>query len=112
MQKMLIKLDEAKIKRLKRYELSELWQNIDEIFVSNHCKVKIEQDGSHLYITDIRRPEQQFADLGLSVIALVESEWFPASVGKWIWYESEDLVSDVLEDELREDPDFRKAYNV
>lgn len=110
MVKMLIKLDDAKIERIGKYDKDKMWYLIDDIFDEHFCSKEILSDGSRMYYGHPEREPKQLADIGFCYLYLRDQEWFASSVEKWIWYEPT-RQSDTLASVLKNHPHFAKAYN-
>ena len=110
MEKMLIKLDDAKIERIGKYDKDKMWDVIDDVFDEHFCSKEIMPDKSRLYYGNEKRPTKQFADMILCYQFLREQEWFASSVEKWILY-GDDEECNMLERLLKQNSQFAKAYN-
>lgn len=110
MEKMLIKLDDAKIERIGKYDTDKMWAAIDDVFEEHFCSKEIQPDGSRMYYGNPQRVSKQFADMVLCYQFLREQEWFASSVETWILFGDED-ETDFLERMLRLNPQFAKVYN-
>lgn len=108
--KMLVKLDDAKIERIGKYDKDKMWYLIDDIFEEHFCSKEILADGSRMYYGNPQRVSKQFADISFCYMYLRDQEWFASSVEKWIWYEST-RESDTLASVLKKNQQFAKAYN-
>lgn len=111
MVKMLIKLDDAKIERIGKYDKDKMWEVIDDLFEEHFCSKEVLPDGSRMYYGSPKREPKQLADIALCYIYLLEQEWFAASVEQWVWYEPT-RASNTLEYVLEKYPNFAKAYTL
>ncbi|MCM1042642.1 MAG: hypothetical protein NC350_00295 [Corallococcus sp.] len=109
MVKMLIKLDDAKIERIGKWDRDKMWDLIDDIFEEHFCSKEILEDSSRMYYGNPQREPKQLADIAFCYVYLRDQEWFAASVEKWIWYEPT-RYSDTLSHALENYPNFAKAY--
>ncbi len=96
MMKMLIKLDEERIKAEGKYDLADMWRKIDEQF-EKACTKELQPDGAALYSGDPN--SDYFTCISLAYIRLSEQEWFAKYCSKWIWYDNDDDEDLPLSDE-------------
>ena len=96
MMKMLIKLDEERIKAEGKYDLADMWRKIDEQF-EKACTKEVQPDGAALYSGDPN--SDYFTCISLAYIRLSEQEWFAKYCSKWIWYDNDDDEDLPLSDE-------------
>lgn len=94
--KMLIKLDEERIKAEGKYDLADMWRKIDEQF-EKACTKEVQPDGAALYSGDPN--SDYFTCISLAYIRLSEQEWFAKYCSKWIWYDNDDDEDLPLSDE-------------
>lgn len=87
MMKMLIKLDEDKIRADGKYDVVAVWKWIDKRF-ENACTKEIQSDGAVLYSGDPQR--DYYTCIGLAYLALREQKWFASYCRQWIWYDNDD----------------------
>ena len=109
MMNMLIKLDEERVKKDGKYDLAELWKDIDALFESG-CTKQVQPDGSVMYLGDTAK--DYFTCISIAYIKLCASEWFARYCSRWIWYYNDDdenlpfADEDVLAKERRRNPLF------
>ncbi len=87
MMKMLIKLDEERVLRDGKYDLADMWREIDELF-ENGCVKEEQSDGSVLYSGKVDK--DYFTCISVAYIRLSNREWFARYCSKWIWYDNDD----------------------
>ena len=87
--KMLIQLDEERIKADDEYDLQEMWQAIDELFDDVKCIKEVQPDGSVMYSGN-PKSNSLLADFGYAFVSLREWDFFAQYCSKWIWYENEE----------------------
>ena len=87
--KMLIQLDEERIKADDEYDLQEMWQAIDELFEDVKCIKEVQPDGSVMYSGNPKR-DNYLADFGYVYLSLKNWDFFAQYCSKWIWYENEE----------------------
>ena len=73
MMKMLIKLDEDRIKTDGKYNLADLWRVIDGQF-NNGCIKEVQPDGAVLYSGDPTK--DYYTRINLAAIVLKKTHWF------------------------------------
>lgn len=98
MMKMLIQLDEERIKVDDEYDLQEMWQAIDELFEDVKCIKEVQPDGSVMYSGNPNR-DNLLADFGYAYLSLTDWEPFAQYCSKWICYDNEDNENLPLADE-------------
>ncbi len=86
MMKMLIKLDEDKIRREKKYDINK----INAYLTSAFDKRGMTKDEDDWYING------NFSNCGSLIINLSEKDWFMDNVDEWLWYDSSDASTDDL----------------
>ena len=86
MMKMLIKLDEDKIRREKKYDINK----INAYLTSAFDKRGMTKDEDDWYING------NFSNCGSLIINLSEKDWFMDNVDEWLWYDSSDVSTDDL----------------
>lgn len=89
MQKMLIQLDEERIKREGKYSLEKMWSIIDEAFSHGQCIKEFQSDGSVMYSGNPNR-DNYLSDFGIAYMILMDKKWFAEQASKWIWYNNDD----------------------
>lgn len=111
MMKMLIKLDEAKIRREGIYNVEKLWQIIDGYFNRYGCIKEIQEDKAVMYSGN-PNSNNLMSDFTFAYIHLSEKKWFAEYCCKWIWLDNEDDENlpmqeiDVLSKERKRNPLF------
>lgn len=86
--KMLIQLDEERIKADDEYDLQEMWQAIDELFEDVKCIKEVQPDGSVMYSGNPNR-KNLLADFCYVYFSLAKWEFFAQYCNKWLWYSNE-----------------------
>ncbi len=110
MQKMFIRLSDAKIARNGKYSKDQIWQMIDEE-CEKHCLRKvILTDSSRAYYTE-REPQLRYADILGCCKALRIRDWFASSVEKWIDY-GNTVNLDQIAMSLKYSTEFKASYYV
>lgn len=89
MQKMLIQLDEERIKREGKYSLEKMWAVIDEAFSHGQCIKEVQPDGAVMYSGNPNR-DNYLSDFGVAYVILMDKKWFAELAVKWIWYDNDD----------------------
>lgn len=86
MMKMLIKLNEDKVKQDNIYNIDTMWKVIDNQF-KEACTKEKQEDGAVIYssIAD----KDYFTCIGVAYIRLRHQEWFAKYCTKWIWYDND-----------------------
>ncbi len=87
MMKMLIALDEERVKSDGIYDLADMWRVIDEKF-KKACTKEVQSDGSVLYSGDPNK--DYYTCIMLAYVILSERKWFAQYCSKWIWYDNDD----------------------
>lgn len=88
MMKMLIKLDEDRVKSDGKYDLADMWRAIDEKFDKYHCVRGGQPGGGVLYSGN---PDSDYYTcMGLSYLSLRKQEWFARYCSEWILYDNDD----------------------
>ena len=95
MMKMLIKLDEERIKADEKYDLADMWRKIDEQF-EKACTKELQPDGAALYSGDPNK--NYYATIMLAYMRLSEDKSFAKYCSKWIWYSNDDNESLPMQD--------------
>lgn len=114
MMKMLIQLDEERIRRDGKYDVAEMWRVIDEKFTAFQCDKEKQADGSVLYFGNANR--DVFGDFFQIYAFLSREKWFAKYCSQWIMYSNEDdedlpLTDENLLEKLRKNnPLFAHAY--
>ena len=97
MMKMLIKLDEDKIRADGKYDVAAVWNWIDKQFARYNCIKESKGEGKVLYsgnpISDY------FTCMGLSYLSLRKQQWFAQYCSEWVLYSNEDDEDLPLSDE-------------
>ena len=86
MMKMLIKLDEDKIVREKKYDINK----INKYLASAFDKRGMSKDKDGWYING------NFTTCGSLIIKLSKKDWFMDNVTDWLWFDSSDSSTDDL----------------
>ena len=86
MMTMLIKLDEDKIKREKKYDINK----INAYLTSAFDKRGMTKDADDWYING------NFTNCGSLIVNLSEKDWFMDNVTEWLWYDTSDSSTDDL----------------
>ena len=86
MMKMLIKLDEDKIRREKKYDINKINAYLTSAF-EKRGMTKNEDDW---YING------NFTNCGSLIVNLSEKDWFMDNVTEWLWYDTSDSSTDDL----------------
>lgn len=87
MMKMEIKLDTERIRRDGKYDVVELWKQIDKEF-ANACTKEVQADGSVMYVGI---PDADYyTDMNVAAMIFKNTEWFAQYCVKWIWYDNDD----------------------
>ena len=112
MMKMLIQLDEERVKKDGKYKLEDMWRVIDAKFDKYECIKERQEDGSMLYKGN---PEKDyFTCMMLAAMQLKHQKWFGRYCTKWIWYDNDDDEDlpfqdiDVLARERQKNPLFNQ----
>lgn len=112
MMKMLIQLDEERVKKDGKYKLEDMWRVIDAKFDKYGCEKERQEDGSMLYKGN---PEKDyFTCMMLAAMQLKHQKWFGRYCTKWIWYDNDDDEDlpfqdiDVLARERQKNPLFNQ----
>lgn len=114
MMKMLIKLDEERVKSDGKYDLADTWRVIDGQFTAFQCDKEKQADGSFLYSGNANR--DVFGDFFQIYAFLSREKWFAEYCAQWIMYSNEDdedlpLSDENLLEKLRKNnPLFAHAY--
>lgn len=109
MMKMLIKLDEERIKADGKYDLADMWRKIDEQF-EKACTKEVQPDGAALYSGDPN--SDYFTCIGLAYLLLRKQQWFAKYCSEWIMLSNEDdedlplADENLLDKERKENPLF------
>ena len=97
MMKMLIKLDEERVRRDGKYDLADMWRKIDEQFEKYNCIKEVQPGGGVLYSGN---PDYDYYTcMGLSYLSLRKQRWFALYCNEWIMFSNEDDESLPLSDE-------------
>ncbi|MDR1292185.1 MAG: hypothetical protein LBJ91_02150 [Clostridiales Family XIII bacterium] len=83
--KMQILMDEPKILREKRYDLSAIYKALDDFFVGHLHLIK--RDGG-FYVG--RGSKNDFGNFGRAMWTLQKHPWFIDNVDTWLYFNSED----------------------
>lgn len=95
MMKMLIKLDEDKIRADGQYDVAAVWNWIDKRF-ENACTKEIQSDGAVLYSGDPQR--DYYTCINIAVITLKRTDFFGKYCVEWIWYDNDNDENLPLQD--------------
>lgn len=95
MMKMLIKLDEDRIKSDGKYDLADMWRVIDRQF-NNGCVKEVQPDGAVMYSGEIDK--DYFTRISVAYLFLKRQSWFGQYCCKWIWYDNDDNESLPMQD--------------
>lgn len=113
MMKMLIQLDEERVKRDRKYSLTKMWEAIDVKFEKYGCEKERRADGAVLYSGN---PEKDYYTcINLAYLTLKNQKWFAEYCTKWIWYDNDDDETlpyqnlNVLARERQDNPLFARA---
>ena len=87
MMKMLIALDEERVKSDGIYDLADMWRLIDERF-KKACTKEVQSDGSVLYSGDPNK--DYFTEINIAAMSFKRQPWFARYCTKWIWYDNDD----------------------
>ena len=87
--KMLIQLDEERIKADGKYSSKKMWDFIDEVFEDKRCIKEVQPDGSVMYSGNPNR-NNYLADFGCVYLNLKNWSLLAQYCSKWIWYENEE----------------------
>ncbi|MDY4592173.1 MAG: hypothetical protein SO434_02040 [Eubacteriales bacterium] len=88
MMKMLIQLDEERIKADGECDSAKMWAAIDRTFARKECIKEVQPDGSVMYLGNPNR-DNLLADFGYAYLSLIEWEPFAQYCSKWICYDNE-----------------------
>ena len=88
MMKMLIKLDEERVRRDGKYKLADMWRVIDAKFDKYDCIKERQADGSVLYSGNPNR--DYYTCINLAYLTLKGQRWFAEYCNQWIWYDNDD----------------------
>ena len=88
MMKMLIQLDEGRVKKDGKYKLEDMWRVIDAKFDKYGCEKERQADGAVLYIGNPKK--DYYTCMALANITLKKQKWFGAYCKKWIMQDNED----------------------
>lgn len=87
MMKMLIQLDEERVRQDGKYRVEDMWRVIDKRF-AGECIKEIQSDGSVMYAGDPHK--DYFTRINLATFYLKRQKWFADYCIKWIWYDNDD----------------------
>lgn len=88
MMKMLIQLDEERIKADGKYSSKKMWDFIDEVFEDKKCIKEVQPDGSVMYSGN-PNSNSLLADFCYAHWTFVKWNLFAKYCSKWIWYDNE-----------------------
>lgn len=109
MMKMLIQLDEERILREGKYDLTDMWRVIDKMF-ERSCTKSVQSNGEVLYSGDPSK--DYYTRINLAYLKLKHCPWFIKYCTKWIWYDNDDNEElpfqdiDILDEERKDNPLF------
>lgn len=112
MMKMLIQLDEERVIKDEKYDLSDMWRFIDEEF-EDECKKEVQPDGSVLYSGIPNK--NYYKRINVAAMILKGQKWFGEYCIRWIWYDNDYNESkpfyemDVLERQRKKNPLFMQG---
>lgn len=90
MMKMVIQMDEDKIRREGKHSLEKVYQVIDKTFAEFECiREKSDILNELIYAGNPKR-DDSFCDFGIIYGELDEQEWFRANCIKWRWLDNDD----------------------
>lgn len=88
MMKMLIALDEERVKTDGIYDLADMWRLIDEKFAKYKCVKEVQSEGRVLYSGN---PDYDYYTcMGVSYVSLKKQKWFAKYCTEWILYDNDD----------------------
>ncbi len=117
MMKMLIGIDEERVRNDEHYDLDDMWRIIGKTFLEYGCTAERQEDGSMLYSGT--KTNDYITAIWLAIDFLEVQPWFAQYCNKWIWYDNHNddesvlpyLSEDVLEDERAENILFKRAVH-
>ncbi|MBE5846641.1 MAG: hypothetical protein E7300_03095 [Lachnospiraceae bacterium] len=86
MMKMLIKMDEAKIREERKYDISKINAYLAKAFAKRH--MELDDDGWYI--------NGNFSTCGSLIITLSQKDWFIDNLMEWLWYDEEDASTEDL----------------
>lgn len=86
MMKMLIKLDELKVKTDGEYDLADMWRIIDAKF-EKACTKEVQSDGSRMYAGIAS--QDYYTKINVATMVLKKQPWFAKYCTKWVWYDND-----------------------
>ena len=113
MMKMLIQLDEERVKKDGKYSLTKMWRAIDAKFDKYGCIKERQGDGAVLYSGNPQK--DYYTCINLAYLSLRSQQWFAYYCTKWVWYDNDDDEEqpyqslDVLARERQDNPLFIRA---
>ena len=93
MHKMLIRLDEEKIRKDGLYTVEQIWEMIDEkSFLTGRFEKKTQENGGIMYVGNTRDPryEDWMGLMGAFYASIRDKKWFARYVLQWILYTNEE----------------------
>lgn len=85
--RILIKIDEEKVKQEQKYDLTGIYSVIEELFQKLDL-IRLESEPGILLYGD-RGRDCDFSYFGLAIREFKNEKWFLDNVGAWIFYEDE-----------------------
>lgn len=113
MMKMLIQIDEERVRADGIYDLDDMWRLIGKYFLEYDCTAERQKDGAMLYSGT--ETNDYFTAINLAVCFLEIQPWFAQYCTKWIWYDNDAneslpfLEIDVLESSRQDNELFKRA---
>ena len=93
MNRMIIELDEQKIKTQGKYDINKLWEEINKPFIEK--KMSIKKEGPQtIYFNPFDDLSTQ--EFGYAYMSLMTKKWLVEVCLKWLWIEDNNEVGDCL----------------
>lgn len=115
MMKMLIGIDEERVRKDGLYDLDDMWRLIGMRFLEHGCTAERQEDGSVMYSGT--KTNDYYAAINFAIDFLEVQPWFAQYCTKWIWYDNHNrdervmpyFDEDVLEQERADNILFKRA---
>ena len=91
--KMLIRMNDEKIKQSERYSLDKVYSALDRIFSDKGMKKVLTSNGIEYYGDE--RPAD-FAYFGKIMLGLKNQEWFMDNVSEWLFCSNDDTDDEAV----------------
>ena len=113
--KMLIQIDEERVRADGIYDLEDMWRLIGKTFLEWGCTAERQENGAMMYSGT--NTSDDFTAISLAIDFLEVQPWFAQYCTKWIWYDNHSsdesklpyYDEDVLEEMRAENTLFKNA---